>query len=418
MDDIARPADPAPPGFAGGALPARGIQAGTPAFRRTILAQFAGGFATFALLYCVQPLMPLFATEFGVGAAGSSLSLSLSTGLMAVCLLVAGSLSEAWGRKGLMTVSLAVSAVLGIAAALVPGWTALLLVRALEGIALSGLPAVAMAYLSEEMAPEAIGLAMGLSIGGNAVGGLAGRLVTGVLADFGDWRLALGAIGGMGLICAGVFWRGLPPSRNFRPRPLVLRHLVLSLLAQFRDPGLRWLFAEGFLLMGAFVTVYNYLGFRLMAPPFNLSQTVVGLVFALYLIGIFASAWVGDLAGRLGRRRVLWATFALMLAGIALTWPDNLPTVIAGVAVLTFGFFGAHSIASSWVGRRARQAKAQASSLYLFFYYLGSSVVGSLGGFAWSAGHWGGVSALVGALLVVALAISLRLAALAPLGAG
>jgi YNFM family putative membrane transporter len=82
--------------------------------------------------------------------------------------------------------------------------------------------------------------------------------------------------------------------------------------------------------------------------------------------------------------------------------------------VLTFGFFGAHSVASSWVGRRAVQARAQASSLYLFFYYFGSSVVGSLGGIAWADWGWPGVTVLIGALSLAALAIALRLVLLPP----
>ncbi len=40
------------------------IEKGTPLFMRTVLALFSGGFATFALLYCVQPMMPLLSREF------------------------------------------------------------------------------------------------------------------------------------------------------------------------------------------------------------------------------------------------------------------------------------------------------------------------------------------------------------------
>ena len=49
------------------------ITHGTPAFWRANLALFASGFATLALLYCVQPLLPVLSTAFGVGAAASSL---------------------------------------------------------------------------------------------------------------------------------------------------------------------------------------------------------------------------------------------------------------------------------------------------------------------------------------------------------
>lgn len=391
------------------------IARGTPAFRRTNLALFAAGFSTFALLYCVQPLMPLFSAEFGLGAAASSLSLSVTTGLLAVAMLVASSLSEALGRKPVMVASLLASAILTIAAAFVPGWHGLLLVRALEGVALSGLPAVAMAYVGEEMEKGSIGLAMGLYIGGSAVGGMGGRLISGILADFLSWRIAIGALGLVCLLAALAFWKSLPPSRNFHPRPLALGNLLARFVEHFRDKGLPWLFLEGFLLMGSFVTLYNYVGYRLLAPPYELGQTAVGSIFAVYLIGILSSAWVGNLASRLGRRRVLWVVILLQLAGLGLTLATPLPLVIAGIAVFTFGFFGAHSIVSSWVGLRALEGKAQASSLYLFFYYLGSSLVGSAGGLFWTAFGWSGLAALLAALLATSLLVAFRLAALAPL---
>lgn len=395
--------------------PAAYIERGTLAFRRTNLALFSAGFSTFALLYCVQPLLPVFSREFGVSPAASSLSLSLTTIMLAASVLVAGSLSEAWGRKSVMVASLMAAALLNVIGALVPNWHALLLVRALEGVAFSGLPAVAMAYLSEEMDRRSVGLAMGLYIGGSGLGGMVGRFVSGFLADVASWRAALGVIGVFGILAAFIFWRTLPPSRHFKPRPLALRQLHASFLDHLRDAGLPWLFLEGFLLMGSFVTTYNYIGYRLLGPPYGLSQTAVGAIFIVYIFGIGSSTWVGDLAGRLGRRKVFWATTATMLAGLALTLMKPLAVIVAGIAILTAGFFGAHSVASSWVGLRAQHSKAQASALYLFFYYLGSSIVGSCGGLFWSAAGWRGVVAFTGSLLTLALVVSLRLSTLQPL---
>jgi MFS family permease len=129
------------------------------------------------------------------------------------------------GRKPVMSVALSAAAALSVVSSIVPGWHAFLFFRALEGIVFSGLPAVAMAYLAEEMDPLTIGLARGLYIGG---------------------------------------------------------HITLA---------------------------------------------------------------------------------------------TTLPFIIAGIALATFGFFGAHSVLSSWVTLRAPHSKAQSSSLYLFSYYLGSSIV-------------------------------------------
>lgn len=89
--------------------------------------------------------------------------------------------------------------------------------------------------------------------------------------------------------------------------------------------------------------------------------------------------------------------------------------MIVGIALLTIGFFAAHSVASSWVGRRASTAQAQASALYLLAYYTGSSIAGPLGGAAWSAGRWNGVIALAGSLLAIALLLTLRLRTMTPL---
>ncbi|WP_109125696.1 MFS transporter [Dyella sp. C11] len=379
------------------------------------MALFAAGLATFGLLYCTQPLMPEFSRDYGVSAATAALSLSLTTGVLAFAMLFAGGVSDAWGRKTVMTASLVSSAVIVLLTALVPDWHMLLILRTLLGLTLSGLPAVAMTYLGEEMHPDSIGLGMGLYISGNAIGGMGGRLVAGVLAEFVGWRIGVATVGVIGLVSGLVFWRSLPPSRHHVHRPFHLGALMRRFGAALGDAGLPWLFAEGFLLLGAFVTLYNYIGYRLLAPPYGLNQAVVGAIFSVYLIGTFSSAWMGHLAGKLGRRKVLWTAFALMLLGLALTVTRPLVLIVLGIVAVTFGFFGGHSIASSWVGRRAGNNKAQASSLYLFSYYMGSSLAGAAGGLFYASHGWNGVATFVGVLLVAGLLIALRLYRLAPL---
>ncbi|SEJ57098.1 MFS transporter [Pseudomonas sp. NFR16] len=391
------------------------IEKDTPAFIRTVLALFSGGFATFALLYCVQPMMPVLSRDFSINAAQSSMILSVSTAMLAIGLLITGPISDRLGRKSVMVFSLFSAAIFTIASAIMPTWEGVLFMRALVGLSLSGLAAVAMTYLSEEIHPQHIGLAMGLYIGGNAIGGMSGRVITGVLSDFVSWHASLSIMGVIALAAACVFWKILPPSRNFRARPLNGRNLMDGFLLQFRDAGLPWLFLEGFLLMGAFVTLFNYIGYRLLADPYNLSQAVVGLFSVVYLSGIYSSAKIGALADQLGRRNVLWAVILLMLVGVTLTLFSPLAIVIVGVLMFTFGFFGAHSVASSWIGRRAIKAKGQASSLYLFSYYVGSSVAGTGGGVFWHYAGWNGIGIFIGILLLVALGAALKLAKVPPL---
>lgn len=385
------------------------LVAGTPAFRRARWALAATGFSTFATLWCVQPLMPEFAAEFAVTPAQSALALSLPTGVLAVALLIAGAVSDSLGRKGVMVASLLASGTLGIIGALSPGWHALLAVRALEGVALAGLPAVAMAYIGEEVEARSSGMMMGLYIGGTALGGMCGRVVTALVADVANWRVAMAAVGVLGLAAAAGLWSVLPASQHFARRPGGLRELAAAWSGHLGDPVLRGLFAIGFLVMGAFVTVYNYLGFRLVAPPFELRQAVAGSVFLVYVAGAVASPWFGARTARCGNGRVLMAAVLLYLLGLALMLPDSLWTMMAGLTLFTIAFFGAHTIACGWIGQRASAARAQASAFYLFFYYMGATLAGYSGGWFWAGWGWGGVTVLVGTLLAAAVVVTLRL---------
>jgi YNFM family putative membrane transporter len=394
-----------------------GIVHGTPAYRRLALALLMAGFSTFGLLYDVQPLLPVFTRIFGLSAAASSLAVSFSTGAMALMFIPVGVLSDRIGRRPVMVASLFAAALLTILSATLPGWPALLALRALIGIASAGVPSVAMAYVAEEVAPASVGTAMGLYVAGTAIGGMTGRLGVTLISQFVGWQAAIGAMGGAGLIAAIGFMIYAPQPRAF----VATRHDVRSLVAAtgrlLSDKALPWLYAEAFLLMGAFITIYNYVGFRLEAPPYSLAQAVVGSIFLLYLVGSFTSAWFGGLAGRVGRRRIFWVPIAVFLGGIGLTVAGSLWVIILGIAVLTGAFFAAHSTASAWVGRRGTRDRAQASALYLLFYYLGSSLLGSGGGIAWTLAGWQGVSAYSAVLILVALAIAVRLASVLPLAA-
>ena len=93
-----------------------------------------------------------------------------------------------------------------------------------------------------------------------------------------------------------------------------------------------------------------------------------------------------------------------MSIGLAMTMARPLPIVIAGISVFTGGFFATQPVLSSWVGKIAPSAKGHAASLYLLAYYTGGAVMGSLGGHAFSAGGWPGLSVMVFSLILTALA--------------
>jgi YNFM family putative membrane transporter len=384
------------------------LRPGDPGYRRVNVAMFASGVAIFAVLYSAQAVLPQLSAYFGIPPAGAALTMSVATAALALGVLPISGLSERFGRVPVMAVSVAAVAVLGLLAPLSPTYPVLLLLRALQGLAVAGLPAVAMAYLADEVHPRALGGAVGLFIAGNGLGGLAGRLLAGVATDLGGWRAGLGAAAVLALACGGAFLLLLPPQRHVHRTTVPTARLLAGVRGHLGNPALRRLFLAGFVLMGGFVTLYNFIGYRLMQAPFGLSAAAVGLVFLAYLGGTVSSAVAGRIADRFGRPRVFVAAVLLEIAAAVLTLPAALAPVLVGVVLLTVGFFGAHSVASGWVGQLARTDRAQASGLYLFAYYAGSSIGGWVGGLVYQHAGWTGTVAYLVVLFTVALTPVLR----------
>ncbi|NHB89643.1 MFS transporter [Photorhabdus tasmaniensis] len=388
------------------------IQKADPLYIRVTLSLFTVGLATFALLYFVQPILPILSEDFGVSPATSSLSLSLSTGMLALGLLITGPLSDAIGRKNVMVTALSAAAFFTLLSAFMTSWHGILIIRALVGLSLSGVAAVAMTYLSEEIHPNFVALSMGLYISGNSIGGMSGRLISGVITDHFSWRVSVIVLGLFSLIAAIMFCRMLPESRHFRPSSLKPKSLLINLRLHFRDKGLPLLFFEAFLLMGGFITMFNYISYRLLDSPYHFSQSTVGMLSIVYLAGTYSASKVGGLTSQYGLGKMLIVTISMMLIGTLITMLPSTVMIIIGMVILTSGFFAAHAVASSWVGRRARRAKAQASSLYLFCYYAGSSVAGTLGGIFWLQWGWNGVVLFIIILILLALLLGIKLAKL------
>ncbi|MGG5254317.1 MFS transporter [Neobacillus sp. SM06] len=377
------------------------IQKGTKEFLKARFALFIGGFVSFSILYTTQPLLPALAKEFHVSASLASLSLSLSTGMLAVAMMFAAVIADSFGKKKIMVLSMMLTSCLGFLTAFSPNFITLLAFRALLGIFVAGVPSIAMAYVAEEFHPRSIGEIMGLYVGGTSIGGMAGRMLTGFLTDLFSWRTALAVTGLLAFLLSCLFYYILPSPRKTAKKMFNWKTAVRGYRAHLINKSLMALILLAFLLMGSFVTLYNYIGFQLVEPPYRLSQTVIGFIFVVYLFGTFSSVYMGRKADAYGNPLVLKISLGIMIAGGLFSLLPSLIGKIAGISVFTFGFFASHSIASAWVGERSGRFKAQASSLYLLFYYLGSSFIGAFGGYFWTSFKWPGVVSLITILLLI-----------------
>jgi predicted MFS family arabinose efflux permease len=382
-----------------------GHSKGSSGYRKVLVALACAGLATFAQLYSPQGLLPLLAADLGLSADQAALTVSAATLGLAVSVLPWSFAADRFGRVRSMRAALLAACVLGLAVPFAPTLASLLVLRTLEGIALGGIPGIALAYLNEEIATRHAAAAAGAYIAGTTLGGLAGRLLAGPVAELGGWRLGVFTVAVACTAASIVFACSAPAPRGFKPgRGGGLRAGLAKLGPQLRDRRLLALYAQAFLLMGCFVSVYNYLGFRLQAPPFLLPVAAVSLIFLAYLAGT-ASARIGaGLSARRGRRTVLLASTALMLAGLGIMAVDMLGVLLAGLVLFTAGFFGAHSIASGWTGSLAVTGRAQAASLYNLSYYTGSSALGWISGTVFAQGGWPVLTIMLAALVVMAAA--------------
>jgi predicted MFS family arabinose efflux permease len=387
-----------------------GHSRGSAAYGRLLAALFCAGIATFAQLYSPQAVLPLISKDLHIGASTAALTISASTIGLAIGVIPWSTLADRIGRVRAITLSVTAAAVVGLVVPFAPTYEMLLAGRFLEGLLIGGVPAIAIAYLTEEIDPTHAARAAGTFVAGTTIGGLLGRIVSSPVAEIAGWRIGLFTVAAVCGVAAFGFVRLAPQPLGFIPSKESGGNpegtLVHRLTANLRSPRQLALFAQGFLLMGGFVALYNFLGFRLMGAPFHLSPFVVSLVFVAYLAGTWASARAGAEATRFGRKRVLLVSAAIMAAGVAITMSGNLFVVLAGLLIATAGFFGAHSIASGWTGRSAPVGKAQASSLYNLFYYGGSSVFGWFGGVAYDGHGWAAVAITIVALVVTAAVVA------------
>ncbi|MCB5909583.1 MFS transporter [Streptomyces pinistramenti] len=383
------------------------LHPGGPGYRRMSFALFAAGLATFALLYSTQALLPAISADLHVPADQASWTVSGATFGLALAVIPLSALSERFGRRTMMTASLSVAALIAMAVPFAPSLGWLIALRVVQGVALAGLPASAMAFLAEEVRPKALVAAIGLFVAGNSIGGMSGRIVSGWVAQAWGWRMGLGSVGLMAVVCAVAFQLLVPKARHFASRSVGPRALARTLGGHLADPLLRRLYGIGALFMTVFGAVYTVIGYRLVAEPFNLPQGIVGSIFLVYLVGTVSSAAAGKLVGRLGRRGALYLAVGTTSAGLLLTLADSVGAVLAGLILITAGFFAGHAVASAAVSRTAKTARAQASALYQCAYYIGSSIGGALGAFAFHAAGWEGTIALGLAAMVGAAAITL-----------
>ncbi|AQQ54427.1 MFS transporter [Planococcus lenghuensis] len=352
----------------------------------------------FANMYAVQPLLPVFTEAFGVSVSVSSFAMSLTIVGVIVGLILLGFLSDRNGRRGFITFSLIGAALPFFLLPLTDSFAVFLTLRFLQGIALAGVPAAALAYISEEIEAKSVGFATALYISSNALGGMLGRVLTGYLTDRYSWELSFVAFGSVGLLLFMAVLILLPKSRNFEPSNAGFRQDLEGFMFHLKNPSLLLVFGLGAVLQISFTGVWTYLPFYLQGPPFVMSLEAISYLFFAYGLGVVGSPVAGRLAGKWGIGPVRLAGVFTLSAGILLTLSGSITLITIGLCLTCLGFFTAHSLTAASVSQQATHHKGSASSLYLVSYYIGVTLGSSVLSPVWTAGGWTALILLIAAL--------------------
>lgn len=386
-----------------------GIGPEDKAYRRILIAFFGAGLATWALLFNAQAVLPAMAAAFEVSASTVALSVSLATLGFAVAVLPWSAVSDRLGRSRAMQISILGTSVISLASVFAPTLETFLVARLLLGIMLAGVPAVSVAYLAEEIQRKKLPATVGVFVAGNTVGGMLGRLVAGPIAEMWGWREGIAATSVIGIVAAVLFIAMIPGSSgraltsSSGQEDLPMRAKIMTNL---RDPKIRVLYALGFIVLGTFTAVYNYLAFRLI-NELHMSGTVASLLFLGIAFGTLGSALGGSLVEPWGGRRTVVVGFVIAIVGASLFFAHSPPVVFVGLALLTLGVFVVNAIVYGWVGQRATVGKGQATAMFQLFNQTGNALIGWAAGVVYGQFGWTPTVCSLLVLLVIGAAVAL-----------
>jgi YNFM family putative membrane transporter len=353
-----------------------------------------GATAMFAATYSTQAILPELSREFGVSPSRAGLTVSVVILAVATGGYLWGPLSDRIGRPRAIRLASLLLVPPTIAVALAPTFPVLLGCRLLQGLCMPGLLIVGAPYVYEAFVPVFGARAMGYYAASLIMGGLIGRLGVALATAVVGWRTAIGALAVFPLAAAVAMRTGLPepPARPSRGGGLG-RHV--------RDPRLLALSVGASALFFAFTGSFTFITYRLEDPPFSYANAVAGLVFALWLTGLL-SPLSGRVADRRGWLRLVVAAVAVAAVGVLVTIPDDVVTIVLGLALVSGAFFSAYTGTQIGLGDVARFDRGAATAIFYSVYYTGGALGAYVPGLAYEAWGWNGVAAVALAALGVA----------------
>lgn len=365
-------------------------------------------FLTVVDLFATQAILPSLATHYGVAPSAMGIAVNATTFGMAASGLGVALFSARINRRTGIMWSLLLLAIPTVLLAHAPDLTTFTLLRVVQGVLMAAAFTLTLAHLGERCSQRAAAGAFAAYITGNVASNLVGRLVAAGLVDnFGIATnfyvfAALNAAGGvLVLFTIRNAQRMGVPMMTPAPWAAFATHLA--------NPALRTAFAIGFLILFAFIGVFTYVNFVLVGPTFAIAMMNLGLVYFVFAPSILTTPLAGRIVQAFGSRAAIWLGLSAAMLSLPLLLAENLPMVLAGMALAAAGTFFAQAVATGFVSRAATIDKGAASGLYLASYFLGGLVGSAVLGQLFDRFGWEAAVAGVGVALLLACALAINL---------
>jgi MFS transporter, YNFM family, putative membrane transport protein len=368
----------------------------------------AAGFSAFLNLNATQPILPMLLAAFDATKASVSLTVSMPALGVALAAPFIGLFSDKIGRKRVIVPAMFLLTLPTFLAGCSGNLNELIFWRFIQGLILPAIFAVAMTYVGEEWEYGGLGQAMATYAAGNVLGGITGRLISGIVAAHFGWRDVFYVLALANVLAAVTAWVLLPRSRHFIKHR---HHLSYSqtIRGHLSNKELLCVFLLGGNMMFAGMATFTYVIFHLSNPPYSLSTVALSWIFTISLVGAFILPHAGRLMDKFGMRPTMMVTITISAMGLMLTLLPNIFCVIAGMTISSTALLISQSATTSSLKQFTRYGNSSASGLYVFFYYIGGCLGGALPGMMGAASTWAGCVALVllGHVFALLLAASL-----------
>ena len=355
--------------------------------------------ASFTNIYITQPVLPVLRQEFATDMVLVSFTVSAVVLGMALSNLPFGFLADRLPIHPIILAGGLLVALSGFVCAVTKDLWLLIGARFVQGLFIPALTTCLAAYLAKTLPTERLNVVMGSYVSATVLGGMGGRLLGGWIHPPLHWRYAFVTASILILVATFSALRGLPRTPvavGQQEKPISF----FELLKRWEHLRLYFCAAGSFAI---FSSVFNYLPFRLTAPPFRFSTELTTLVYLVYVIGIFMGPTAGRISNRFGSGNTLLLGSVILGGSLALVLIPSIVAVLLGLFGIYTGFFTIHAAAVGSLNRKLSKGQGRANALYVLFYYTGGwlGITGS--GFAYRLGGWSALVYIAILLLIVPL---------------